>query len=57
VILVLILGSIHHRLIGRYVRENFIIVLGTRLVVLLVAKGGHIDLTIMRVLSCRAVLE
>jgi hypothetical protein len=57
VLLVLILGGIRRRLIGRHVHEYFIIVLGTRLIVIRVAKEGHVDLTIQRVVSRMAVLE
>jgi hypothetical protein len=57
VLLVLILGGVRRGLVGRHVREYFIIVLGTWLIIIRVAKGGHVDLTIRRVVSHRAVLE
>jgi hypothetical protein len=57
VLLVLNLGGVCHGLVSRHVRELFVVVLETQLVVIRVAKGGHVDLTIRRVVSCMAVLE
>jgi hypothetical protein len=37
--------------------ELFVVVLGVQLIVLRIAKGGHADLTIWRVVSPKAVLE
>jgi hypothetical protein len=35
----------------------FVIVLETQVIIIRVAKGGHVDLMIRRVMSCMAVLE
>jgi hypothetical protein len=57
VLLILVLEGICRGLIGRHFRELFIVVLRTQLVVIRVVKGGHVDLTIRRVVSRMAVLE
>jgi hypothetical protein len=57
VLLVLVLGGISCGLIRRDVRELLVVVLGTQLVVIRVAKGGHVDLMIRQVVSRRALLE
>jgi hypothetical protein len=57
VLLVLILGGVRRRLVGRHVREWFVVVLVTRLVIIRVAKGGNVDLMIQRVVSRMAILE
>jgi hypothetical protein len=56
-LLILILGGVCRGLIGGHVCELFVVVLGTQLVVVRVAKGGHVDLTIRRVVSRVAVLK
>jgi hypothetical protein len=57
VLLVLILEGVSCGLVGGDVSELLMAVLGAQLVVLRVAKGGYVDLTIRRVVSRRAVLE
>jgi hypothetical protein len=56
-LLVLILGGVSYGLIGGGVRELLVVVLGAQLTILRVAKGGHVDLMIRRVVSGRDVLE
>jgi hypothetical protein len=46
VLLVLVLGGVCHGLIGRHVRELFVIVLETQLIIIRIMKGGHVDLMI-----------
>jgi hypothetical protein len=57
VLLVLVLRGISCGLVGRDVRELLVIVLRTQLVIIRVAKGGHVDLMIRRVVSHMAVLK
>jgi hypothetical protein len=45
-LLVLVLKGVCRGLVGRPVCELFIIILGTQLAVIRIAKGGHVDLTI-----------
>jgi hypothetical protein len=45
-LLVLILRGVGYVLVSRDVRELLAVVLGTHLVILLIAKGGHVDLMI-----------
>jgi hypothetical protein len=46
VLLVLVLQGVNCGLVGRDVRELLVVVLGTQLIVICVAKGGHVDLMI-----------
>jgi hypothetical protein len=57
VLLVFVLGSISCGLNGRDIRELLVVVLRVQLVVLHIAKGGHVDLTIRRVVNHKAILE
>jgi hypothetical protein len=57
VLLILILEGISCGLIGRDIHELLVLELETQLVVIRIAKGGHVHLMIRRVVNRMAVLE